>query len=86
MLQNVYRGHTIIVEEIEAQKQIEEKQKLEKDVGSFVKAVVDNLTARFPSSEIIQAVKMFDPKAQTWIVQCMEKMISRYSLHIIHRS
>ena len=55
--------HTIIVEETEAQKQIEEKQKLEKDVGSFVKAVVDSLTARFTSSEIIQAVKMFDPKA-----------------------
>ena len=25
--------------------------------------MVDNLTARFPSSKIIQAVKMFDPKA-----------------------
>ena len=37
-------------------------KKLEKDVGSFVKAVVDNLMARFPSSELIQAVKLFDPK------------------------
>ena len=54
--------HTIIVEETEVPKQTEEKKKLEKDVGSFVKAVVDNLMARFPSRELIQAVKLFDPK------------------------
>ena len=67
MLQNVrmqgVAHHTIIVEETEVQKLVEEKKRLEKDVGEFVQAVVNNLTSRFPSSEIIQAARIFNPKA-----------------------
>jgi len=55
--------HTIIVDETEVQKQTEERKRLEKDVGNFVQAVVDNLTARFPHSEIIRAAKIFNPKS-----------------------
>lgn len=62
MPQNVYKELHVTFKEIEVQKQMEEKKRLEKDVGKFVQAVVDNLVARFPSSEIIQAVKIFDPK------------------------
>ena len=53
-------GISIIFEEVEVHKQTEERKKLEKDVGKFVQAVVDNLKARFPHS---QAAKIFDPKA-----------------------
>ena len=35
---------------------------VEKDVREFIQGVVDNLTARFPSSEIIQEARIFDPK------------------------
>ena len=56
-------GISIIVEEVEVHKQTEERKKLEKDVGKFVQAVVDNLKARFPHSQLIQEAKVFDPKA-----------------------
>ena len=55
--------HTIQVEETELQKQMEEKKRLETDVAKFVQAIVNNLTARFPSSDIIQAARIFDPAA-----------------------
>ena len=55
--------HAIQVEETELQKQMEEKKRLETDVAKFVQAIVNNLTARFPSSDIIQAARIFDPAA-----------------------
>ena len=55
--------HTILVEETEVQKQTEEKKKLEKDVANFVQAIVNNLAAQFPSSNVIQAARIFDPTA-----------------------
>ena len=56
-------GISIIVEEVQVHKQMEERKNLEKDVGKFVQAVVDNLKAQFPHSQLIQAAKVFDPKA-----------------------
>ena len=84
--------HTIIVEETEVPKQTEEKKKLEKDVGSFVKAVVDNLMARFPSRELIQAVKLFDPKTvSSSDIDCvaygeddLQVLTSQYSSFVDH--
>ena len=39
------------------------RKRLERDVTKFVQAVVDNLTACFPSSDIIHAARIFGPAA-----------------------
>ena len=53
----------IVVQERELTKQDEERKRLEKDVAKFVEKILENLKARFPNSELIEAVKIFDPKA-----------------------
>ena len=69
--------HTILVEETELRKQTEEKRKLEQDVAKFAKAVIENLTNRFPNSEIIQAVRIFDPK----VIPCSDSDCAVYGEH-----
>ena len=56
-------NNKINVEEREPTKQATEKTKLENNVTKFVGAILENLEARFPNSELIQATRIFDPKA-----------------------
>lgn len=57
------RNGEIVVQERELTNQDQERKRLENDVAKFVEKILENLKARFPNSELIEAVKIFDPKA-----------------------
>ena len=66
--------------------------KLENDVTKFVGAILGNLEARFPNSEVIQAARIFDPKAiPTSDSDCipygeaeLRVLTTKYSLFVDH--
>ena len=82
-------NNEINIEEREPTKQATEKKRLENDVSKFAGAILE---ARFPNSEVIQAAKIFDPKAiPTSDLDCiaygeteLQVLTTKYSLFVDH--
>ena len=85
-------NNEINVDEREPTKRATERTRLENDVSKFVGAIVGNLEARFPNSEVIQAARIFDPKAiPTSDSDCvaygeaeLRVLTTKYSLFVNH--
>ena len=42
---------------------LESKERAKRDAVKFIKAVIENLKARFPDNELVEASNIFDPKS-----------------------
>ena len=42
---------------------LESKERTKRDAVKFIKAVIENVKARFPDNELVEASNIFDPKS-----------------------